>query len=104
MLSGAVQPTVRLDAAVDVTDSEVGLFGGSATSVTVTLIVCDAVITRSPVPDDAVTTTTCSLLPAIFDGVVLITSPGDSKSGAESNVNTPPAVIENSPESAPDSV
>ena len=57
-MSGAVHRAVRLTGVGSLTDSAVGTPGGSSTSVTVTVMVCDAVFARPAAPDDAVTTTT----------------------------------------------
>ena len=58
-LSGADQFTVRLDTDAGATVGAAGLPGASPlTSVTVTVIVCVAVFSRSPVPLVAVTSTT----------------------------------------------
>ena len=58
-LAGADQFTVRLDTDAVVTVGAPGLPGASPlTSVTVTVIVCSAVFTRSPMPLVAVTSTT----------------------------------------------
>ncbi len=58
-LAGADQFTVRLDTDAGATVGASGLPGASPpTSVTVTVIVCVAVFTRSPVPLVACTSTT----------------------------------------------
>ena len=95
-----VPTAVWFSAAVN--DAELVNFAASFTSVTVTVIVCDAVFARVVAPDDAVTTTTYTLSFAALDGVVLTESEGESKSGADLNDSTPPAsVISNRSPSAP---
>ena len=80
-----------------------GLPGASPpASVTVTVIVCVAVFSRSTAPLVAVTTTTYWLLPAALAGSTLTMSLASSKFGAASNVSAPEvAPIEKNAWSAP---
>ena len=74
-LVGADQFTERLDTDAAATVGAAGLPGASVfTSVTVTVIVCVAVLTRSPAPLVAVTSTTYWLLPAALAGSTLTMS------------------------------
>ena len=98
----ATVPTAVWFSAAD-SDADDVNSAASFTSVTVTMTVCDAVISRSPVPDVAVTATTYLLSAASFWGSVLAMSVGDSKSGADLNDSAPAELIENRAESAPDS-
>ena len=89
-LSGALQLTFTLLTDTVVTVGASGLPGFSASSsVTVTVIVCDTLFSRSPVPLVTSTTTRYSLLPAAFAGVVLTTSCASSKFGAALKLNAP---------------
>ena len=79
MLSGALQVTFTSLIVTVATVGASGLPGFSASSsVTVTVIVCDTLFSRSPVPLVTFTTTMYSLLPASFAGVVLSTSRASS--------------------------
>ena len=96
MLGGGVQLIVTLVVVISVTVGVAGLPGGSCTSVTVTMSVLLTDNARAPAPLVAVTVTTYTLFPAAFAGVVLCTSVGFSKSGAEANVTAPfDALMEN---------
>ena len=96
-LAGAVQLTLRLVADAADTAGAAGWPGASPpTSVTVTVIVCVAVFTRSSAPLVAVTTTTYWLLPAALAGSTLSMSLASSKLGAALKVRAPTvAPIEN---------
>ena len=95
-LSGASQLTRSEPAPAGATRGAPGGPGASlSSSVTVTTIVCSAIISRGLSPPVAVTTTTYSLLPPSLVGSVLASSPGSSKFGASLKVRTPPASMPN---------
>ena len=102
-LSGALQLTVTLLTDTVVTAGASGLPGFSpSTSVTVTVIVCVTLFSRSPVPLVTSTTTMYSLLPASFAGSVLASSCASSKFGAALKLSTPVlSPISNCSSSAP---
>ena len=101
--AGATQCTRTLVSDTVSTSGAAGVPGcSSSSSVTVTVSVCSARFSRSPVPLLTSTTTRYSLLPAAFAGSVLSTSCASSKFGAAWNVSAPvPASIPNRNRSAP---
>ena len=102
-MSGALHTTFSLLTDTVVTVGAAGVPGcSSSSSVTVTVSVCSARFSRSPVPLLTSTTTRYSLLPAAFAGSVLSTSCASSKFGAAWKVSAPvPASIPNRNRSAP---
>ena len=101
-MAGAVHVTRRLVTAVATTVGTAGFAGGSSSSCTVTTTVRDVVLCRSPLPLVALTSSTYSLSPAAFAGVVLSASSGTSWFGAALNASAPViSSSSNSPWSTP---
>ena len=87
--------TVRLVGEAGSTVGASGVSGGSSSSPTVTTMVCLELFSRSFWPLTAITTSTYSLLPALFDGVVLSLSSGASWFGAVLKLKVPVASMAN---------
>ena len=64
LFDGSLQLTVRLVGPAADTEGALGAAGGSATSVTVTVIVWSAIFSRAPVPLVACTSTSYALFPS----------------------------------------
>ena len=68
LFDGALQLTVRLVGPAADTEGALGAAGGSASSVTITVIGWSAVFSRAPVPLVARTTTSYALFPSASAG------------------------------------